>query len=132
WAAGGTWPQRALNAFNKLTRQSDIQAQGEGTELLADIKQIFESQGFPASHVIPSADLLKALHDLKDGKWREYDNLSKPIKAQKVAAMLREFNIRPEHVRRGQEDFRGYLVGGFRDAFERYLSDFETAPTLIF
>ena len=39
--AGGDWPQRAADAFTKLTGREDSDAQGIGTMLLADIAEMF-------------------------------------------------------------------------------------------
>jgi len=43
--AGGDWPQRVAAAFVKLTSSDDMDAQGIGTTLLADIKQVFNEAG---------------------------------------------------------------------------------------
>ncbi len=40
----------------------------------------------------------------------------------KLAAALAPFNVRPEVIRTGNSTARGYMVGAFADAWERYLS----------
>lgn len=43
--AGGDWPQRAAAAFTKLTSRNDMDAQGIGAMLLADVWQTFHDSG---------------------------------------------------------------------------------------
>ena len=45
--AGGDWPERCAAAFIKLTSRDDLDAQGIGTMLLADIQQIFAGKWPP-------------------------------------------------------------------------------------
>jgi hypothetical protein len=56
--AGGDWPKRASEAFAKLTSTDDVDAQGIGTTLLADIAAIFAAEG---TDRVSSAKLTESL-----------------------------------------------------------------------
>lgn len=125
--AGGDWPARARNAAAFLCAEA-VTADAEATlsiTLLADIKGLFEdfTIGF-----MPSQELVNRLCKLEDSPWRE-DFLS----TMKLAAMLREFGIKPR--RNSAGDQRGYRFEDFTDTLRRYLrqdpSDgVKTAPDL--
>lgn len=63
--AGGEWPERARHAALKLS-VADSLAESSGSELLADIREVFEHQKLSK---MSSADLLKALCDDDEKCW---------------------------------------------------------------
>jgi hypothetical protein len=67
--AGGDWPQRVAAAYAELTAKADIDAQGVGTMLLADIGEIFNTTG---AEKIPSAEIVKALAEMEGREWAEF------------------------------------------------------------
>jgi putative DNA primase/helicase len=72
--AGGDWPQRAAQAFTKLTNIQDAEAQSIGVALLADIKQIFENEG---ADKLPSAKLAESLAGMEGREWAEWGGLAR-------------------------------------------------------
>jgi putative DNA primase/helicase len=114
--AGGDWPKHAADAFTKLTRSADVDAQGIGTMLLADIRDIFDRiEDDPVS----VADLVDALVEMEDRPWPEFSH-GKPITKVKFSRMLKRFGIVSTVKRKGETTFRGYDRAKFNDAFARY------------
>ena len=116
--AGGDWPKRASEAFAKLTSTDDVDAQGIGTTLLADIAAIFAAEG---TDRLSSAKLTESLAAIEGRPWAEWGKHRKPISTNQLAIQLRRFGISPDGIRIGGETPRGYLLDWFQEAFERYL-----------
>jgi uncharacterized protein DUF3631 len=115
--AGGDWPQRARIAFTKLSERPDLDAEGLGTMLLTDIRNIFDRLD---ADPIPSADLAQALSEMEDRPWPELSR-GKPITTMKLARILKPFRIFPSTKRDGGTTFKGYDRSSFADAFDRYV-----------
>lgn len=115
--AGADWPQRAVSAFANLTTKADMDAEGIGTMLLADIRDIF---GRTEVDPISTADLVEALVELDDHPWPELSH-GKPITKVKLSLMLKRFQITSATKRDGTITFKGYDRSSFSDAFARYL-----------
>jgi len=116
--AGGDWPTRAVEAFAKLTSTEDLDAQGVGTTLLADIAAIFAREG---TDKLPSNKLAEGLAGIEGRPWAEFGKHRKPISPNQLANQLRPFGVAPSTIRVGDETPRGYLRPDFQEAFERYL-----------
>jgi putative DNA primase/helicase len=116
--AGGDWPKRAGEAFAKLTSSDDLDAQGIGTTLLADIAKVFNEEG---TDKLPSAKLAESLAAIEGRPWAEWGRLRKPITPNQLANLLRRFGISPQGIRIGNETPRGYLLEQFQEQFDRYL-----------
>jgi hypothetical protein len=117
--AGGEWPGRAAAAFAALTANNDLDAQGIGTMLLADVAAIFGDTG---TDRLPSAALAEKLAAIEGRPWAEFRN-QKPITSNQLARQLRAFKISPRGIRVGDTTPRGYCREDFKDAFERFLPD---------
>jgi hypothetical protein len=116
--AGGDWPQRAAAAFAKLTSGDDLDAQGVGTMLLADIAGVFAAEGVDKLFSVRLADRLAAI----EGRlWAEYGKNQKPITPNQLAKLLRCFDISPRTIRLADETAKGYELPYFTEAFERFL-----------
>jgi hypothetical protein len=115
--AGGDWPQRAADAFAKLTAKTDADAQGIGTMLLADIWQVFHETG---DSRIFSKTLIENLCAKNDRPWPEAHR-GKQISETWLARRLRDFGINSRTLRIGDARAKGYETADFADAFERYL-----------
>ena len=85
--------------------------------LLADIKAILEEQ---RTDRIASARLVGLLGIMEDRPWPEWKS-GKPLTPNALARLLRSFGIYPDTIRIGETTAKGYLLGQFRDAFDRYL-----------
>jgi putative DNA primase/helicase len=121
--AGGDWPKRVAEAFARLTSSDDLDAQGLGTVLLADIAEIFQKEG---TDRLPSFELSEMLAAIEGRPWAEWGKQRKGISPNQLAIQLRRFGVFPKGIRVGDETPRGYDLAGFKEAFERYLP----APSL--
>jgi putative DNA primase/helicase len=131
--AGGNWPKRAADAFARLTSAEDLDAQGIGTTLLADIAAIFTAEG---TDRLASAKLAESLTAIEGRPWAEWGKHRKPISPNQLANQLRRFDVSPDTIRIGDETPRGYLLTDFQEAFDRYLPrpplpECNTATTLV-
>ena len=115
---GGEWPQRAANAFAKLTSEDDADAQGMGAMLLADIKRAF---GDKAGDRMFSKSLVESLCAMSDRPWPDAHR-GKPITENWLAHRLHAFGISSRTLRIGTDRAKGYELADFKEAFERYLS----------
>jgi hypothetical protein len=114
--AGGDWPRRAAAALAQLTAKVDMDAEGVGTMLLADIRDIFDRTEVDP---IPAADIVEALVEMEDRPWPELSH-GKPITKVKLSRMLKRFQIVSATKRDGVLTFKGYDRNSFNDAFVRY------------
>ncbi|MFZ0828253.1 MAG: DUF3631 domain-containing protein [Verrucomicrobiia bacterium] len=115
--AGGDWPQRAAEAFAKLTAKTDADAQGIGTMLLADIQRVFIEA---SAERMLSKTLVDTLCSMSDRPWPEA-NRGRPITPTWMARRLHCFNVSSKTIRVGDERANGYELAHFQDAFDRYL-----------
>jgi hypothetical protein len=120
-AAGGEWPRRARAACVALVSAADSVDESQSTpiRLLTDIRQVFADKIQP---FLSSADLVIALHDLKDSPWDDFK-----LTQNSLAYRLRDYGIAPRRDRTG--DVRGYRLEDLTDVFERYLRDSSDAPS---
>lgn len=115
--AGGDWPQRAANAFAKLTSREDADAQGINEMLLADVWQTFCDLKVAR---LFSKKLVEALLQMTDHPWPEV-NKGREISETWLARRLRAFSVSPKLIRVGDEVGRGYELADFQEAIDRYL-----------
>jgi hypothetical protein len=113
--AGGDWPQRALDAFQKLAAKAD--PNGQGVALLADIRQIFTHSGQTR---IFTRDLLDALCALPDRPWQSA--LRNAASAHNwLSNLLRPFGVISRNIRVGDDRAKGYELSDLADPFGRFL-----------
>jgi len=110
-AAGGVWPQMAKRALVELCSEAQGSDDSIGRLLLADIRQVFESQIVDR---LPSAKLATALAEIETSPWGEWSH-GKPLTAPRLARLLKPFEVFPECIRVGGTILRGYLVEQFQD-----------------
>lgn len=116
--AGGEWPSIARSAALSLSG-SEHDSVSLSTELLADIREVFDAKGIDR---ISSPDLLNALCDDDEKSWATY-NRGQPIKIRQLTKRLGEYGIRSKTVRISRHEApRGFERAQFEDAFTRYLS----------
>ena len=87
---GGNWPDIARRTALRLSG-AQREAQSLSTELLVDIRNVFDSK--PVAR-IKTADLLTALADDENRPWATY-NRGKPMAAAQLAKRLAEYGIKP-------------------------------------
>jgi hypothetical protein len=86
--------------------------------LLADIKGAFAERN---TDRLPSASLVALLIEIEGRPWAEY-RAGKPMTQNQLARALKPLGIAPEVIREGDSTPRGYTLGQFTEAFERYLA----------
>ena len=114
--AGGDWLQIGTRAALKLSG-SESAAQTIGTELLSDIKEVFEMKGVSR---ISTADLIKELCADDEKTWATY-NRGNPIRPRQLASKLKGYGISSNTVRIGGSTPKGFLEEQFTEAFSRYI-----------
>ena len=115
--AGCGWYERACNAACVLSVSNDP-AGGLSNELLADIKEVFESR---SQATIKTADLINVLCSDDEKAWATY-NRGQPITPRQLSKLLGLYGLGPKTVRqRDGSTPKGYDVADFKDAFNRYL-----------
>lgn len=115
--AGGRWPADARAAAVALVNASRNRKPSMGVLLLADIRTVFIAGG---GEKLTSDQLLKGLGDLEESPWATIRR-GEPIDARGLASRLAKYGIGPKAQRQGENVFRGYSLGQFVDAWERYL-----------
>ena len=135
--AGGDWPGRSRVALIKLCSQEEDASLG--VKLLTDIKGIFDSKGTDKLHTIDILGALVAIED--DRPWATWwlDDLKhdKPEKpASRLAKLLKPYGtkqrpLKARLIRLSDKVARGYEIGDFKHAFERYLPPPEKAVTSV-
>jgi putative DNA primase/helicase len=119
--AGGEWPMRARQAALKLSG-SEAPTLSIGTELLADIREVFETLGVDR---IATWRLIDELCSDAERPWSTY-NRGKPITARQLAKFLGAYGIASVTIRVDGGTPKGYFRVMFEEAFKRYLP--EPAP----
>lgn len=115
--AGGQWPAQARKAALKLSGV-DSPTMSIGTELLADIQEVFEHKRVDR---ISTADLIAALCDDDEKPWATY-NRGKPLNPRQLSRRLAEYGIKSTTIRINYGTAKGYLLEWFEEAFSRYLA----------
>jgi hypothetical protein len=142
YTLGGEWPGRVIRAASALVDQQVTSVPDtNGIELVTDIIRIAEDharrrqvEGGWSALSFPSDDLVKRLHALDDGKWKEMgDSGRQVLTANKMARLLHPFGIRPDRLERAvrgrrvsggpRGQARGYRMSDFREVRVRYIRD---------
>ena len=118
-AAGGDWPRLARHAAELLDEPDDEDTLG--LVLLGDIRELFEQRGEPH---LTSADIVEHLVGLENRKWAELNN-GKQLSKNRLAALLKQFEVTPRGVRVGDRTPKGYALADFTNSFSRYLPPIE-------
>jgi hypothetical protein len=123
-AAGGDWPDKARMAALKLSGEQQEEDEVK-TQLLADLRQLFEDRG---ADKIFSHDICDALAQMEDRPWPEWRQ-AKPITQRQLARLLEGFGIRPKTIWIKDKSARGYERGQMEDSFARYALDRSVNPS---
>lgn len=121
-AAGGHWPDRARQAVIALAGERSEDDDSDGVQLLADIRRVLDLL-VRNDGTITTKKLLDRLTQLDESKWTKYGHSREPLNPRGLANLLKPYGIKPDRVREGNEQARGYDIPIFLDTFERYLSD---------
>ena len=102
-----------------LVRRSgiaDLNAQGVGTLLLADISDLFAAGG---RDKLPSSNLTESLAAIEGRPWAEWESTGSQFRRISLPTNWGRFGVSPRTIRIGDETPRGYVLDDFREAFER-------------
>jgi putative DNA primase/helicase len=113
-----------------------MDAQGIGTMLLADIREVFTKNKCDR---IFSKSLVEQLCEMTDQPWSEARR-GKPVTENWIARRLRSFGVSSQNIRIGDEQAKGYELADFGEVFDRYIPKTEdtgvskrpTVPNLNF
>lgn len=114
--AGDEWVERATQAALQIHRTAQSN-DSTGSELLADIQEIFEQKN---TTKISTVDLIAALTEDDEKGWGTY-NRGKPLTPRQLARQLSPYGIHPKTVRMPLGTPKGYDADQFADAFARYV-----------
>jgi hypothetical protein len=107
---------------HSLDKRDKKQAkQSDGVKLLIACKEIFEQvePTIKDGLFIPTEILINELLSRKEEGWNIISKGYKPITSHKLANMLFEYDVEPEH--NHNKTIRGYYAAKFDDAWRRYL-----------
>ena len=124
--AGGDWPEQACRSAIYLSRAPFEPS--AGVQLLAALRAMFTKN----RREITSEQVVQELLADPDLQWHEYRGRG-PITKNQVAALLRDYDIRPVVVhptKRADFSRHGYRAVQFEDAFARFLPDEPNIRTL--
>lgn len=136
--AGADWPQRIRTAVTELALGEDAEDRSHRERLLANIYEVFEdtdrepNAGATPDRVdfISSIDLAHRLKANDDWEWADWNSRDKDkgIKPRQIAALLREFGVRPKTLREAHHTFKGYRREWFDKVWRRYRIPAEPTP----
>jgi putative DNA primase/helicase len=130
-AAGGEWPGRCSEAFEKLTRVEREDTESLRIMLLCDIREVFRGEwplpleGQPPKPVerIFSKDLTDNLEEMTERPWPEVRRGGKAITARWLASNLAAFGIHSKNIRIGEDQAKGYERAQFDKVFAKYIPE---------
>jgi hypothetical protein len=115
--AGEDWPDKARRAAVFLSGGGTAEDSSIRVKLLADLREAFQARG---TDRLPTRDLLNEIRAREDRPWAEWKH-GKPLSASDLARLLKDFGVKPQKIRIGEEVLQGYLRDTFEDVFRRYL-----------
>lgn len=122
--AGDQWPDKARVAALKISAIDD--SSSVGNQLLADIREVFESKSLIK---ISTSNLAKALIENEENNWATY-NRGKPLTPKQLVNKLNGYAIKSKPIRIGYEVVRGFELSQFEESFLRYLTPEKSVTTL--
>jgi hypothetical protein len=117
--AAGQWPELARHAALILTAERDQGADvSERVRLLADCRAAFGD-----ATALPTTTLITRLRSDPESPWADHG--PEGITPKRLAALLREYDIRSDTIRFGEPigQVKGYHRADFTDAWARYCPD---------
>lgn len=116
---GGDWPTKARSSALALHRERGDSTDGRdaGVALLADLRELFDSEG---AEFIRSSRLAELLRMQEDRPWPEFTR-GGTISTSAIARLLKPYGIVPRQERIGGEKCRAYWFADCREPFKRYL-----------
>jgi putative DNA primase/helicase len=125
-AVGGDWAQKAREAATALSGGEEHDASSAGVRLLADVRELFSGK---QTDRIGSQQLCDALAELEERPWSAWRH-GKPITPYQLAKILKPFGVESRTIREAGTTQKGYHLGLFADAFDRYLTPLDIPSDL--
>ena len=117
-AAGRDWPEALRSAAVAIFRSQAADDQNVSVQLLADIRSIVDTI---EDDKVGSSDLVERLKQIETSPWADWSK-GKGLTPNGLARLLKPFGIAPKGTLRFEDKTaKGYLLGDFSDAFDRYL-----------
>lgn len=122
--AGGEWPKLAREAALSISRKVEEDAtQSTGVELLTDIAEVFEKNGWNRTS---SSKLLEALCEDEEKRWYSY-NRGAQLSPRQLGRILAGYGIKSKNINFGYGSVKkGFELSQFLEAFARY-----TQPAMV-
>lgn len=115
-AAGGTWPGRARRAA-LILHADRADDDSLGLRLLADTRVVFDRMEIDR---LPTVTIIDALKADEEAPWVDDRH---PLTPERLARLLKPFEIRSRQMKVGNVNVRGFLRDSFADSWDRYLSE---------
>ena len=114
-AAGGTWPARARKAA-LILHADHADDDSLGLRMLADTRLVFDRI---EADRLATITLIEALKADEESPWVDDRH---PLTPDRLARLLRPFDIRSRQMKIGNVNVRGFVRESFADSWDRYLS----------
>jgi hypothetical protein len=120
----GEKAREAMMVFAREYRDADVKIL-----LLTDIKKVFDAKVVDR---LPTKTLIAALHEMDGAEWCEFrgtrgDQQPHKLKDSELAAMLKDFRIRPRTIRQRDSTAKGYHRPDLVDVWAKYCTEDVTA-----
>jgi putative DNA primase/helicase len=121
---GGSWPEKVKNARNLI--DDSLEDDALGTQLLTDIRDIFDEQ---SAEKVFSNDLIEKLNAISDSPWGDW-NKGRGLTTNGLARLLKPFGVTSKTMRIDGLLAKGYNLKSFQDAFTRYIPPIQNVTPL--
>ena len=121
--AGGEWAGRggrAWRACEHVTASTAGEETGARETLLADLRTIFETEGWPTA--LGSKAILDKLTVMEGRPWGEWSR-GKQLSAHGLSKLLKPFGIAPRNKRINGTVAKGYELTAFEDVWSAYFPE---------
>jgi hypothetical protein len=115
--AAGEWPEKARAALLKLFAPEAEEYQNVGTQLLGDIRDIFNEAGVEK---METKELIRRLCDREESPWSDYSH-GRALTAHILGRTLKPYEVQSSVWWDHGRSVRGYQRCDFEDAWTRYL-----------
>lgn len=105
--AGGHWPA-TLDRLATLLSAVDRDDPAIEEEALRDVMLAFTEYG---ATELPTSRILSWMHEDQEKRWAHYNGYNRPINANQLAGLLKDYSVRPTQLGPEKARFRGYELG---------------------
>jgi hypothetical protein len=116
---GGDWPKKLLRAAAYLCGD-DSEEESDVIKLLVALRTLFREHQVDTETAIPSTTICLELNKDQEAPWTDWRN-GQGLSVEKLAKMLRPFDVRSIQLQKGGDRARGYRLKDLQPAFDRYL-----------